>query len=230
MTDPNKQAFEDAIWNYYQDLKAMGWSDSAEGDPSSREALFWRTPTGLYGVEQLNAAWKGWQLAMSKTKPLTPSEVNRLYMFLMAEQQDGLTHEQFRRAAAGVQKALGLTGQLDAPAGQKTWCGYAATMVGAYLGMGVDDERIPVMAQVIERRLWALPPVPQELQPMDTAPKDEFILLCCPSGYTTTPFVFTTGIMHSDYKVGRWIDHANDDLTDWGMVPVGWMPLPKVQP
>ena len=53
-------------------------------------------------------------------------------------------------------------------------------------------------------------------QPIETAPKDEFLLLCGPSGYTTTPLVFTTGIMCSNYHAGRWIDHANDDLVDWG--------------
>lgn len=62
-------------------------------------------------------------------------------------------------------------------------------------------------------------------QPIDTAPKDEFILVACPSGYTTTPWVFTTAIMHSNYKTGRWVDHANDDLTDWGMEPAFWLSL-----
>lgn len=35
--------------------------------------------------------------------------------------------------------------------------------------------------------------------PVETAPKDKFVLLCGPSGYTTTPLVFTTGIMRSNY-------------------------------
>ena len=65
-----------------------------------------------------------------------------------------------------------------------------------------------------------------EWQPIETAPKDKFLLLCGPSGYTTTPIVFTTGRMCSDYHKGRWIDHANDDLTDWGFEPTHWMPLP----
>ena len=68
--------------------------------------------------------------------------------------------------------------------------------------------------------------VSEPWQPIDTAPLDRFVLLACPSGYKTTPRVFTTGIMHSDYKQGRWVDHANDDLTDWGMEPTHWMPLP----
>jgi hypothetical protein len=65
-------------------------------------------------------------------------------------------------------------------------------------------------------------------QPIETAPKDQFLLLCGPSGYTTTPMVVTTGRMCSDYHAGRWIDHANDDLTDWGFEPTHWMPLPDL--
>ena len=64
-------------------------------------------------------------------------------------------------------------------------------------------------------------------QPISTAPKDAFVLLAGPSGYTTIKTVFTTGRMCSDYHKGRWIDHANDDLTDWGFEPTHWMPLPK---
>ena len=64
-------------------------------------------------------------------------------------------------------------------------------------------------------------------QPISTAPKDVFVLLAGPSGYTTIKTVFTTGRMCSDYHKGRWIDHANDDLTDWGFEPTHWMPLPK---
>ena len=63
-------------------------------------------------------------------------------------------------------------------------------------------------------------------QPIETAPKDQFLLLCGPSGYTTIPMVVTTGRVCSDYHAGRWIDHANDDLTDWGFEPTHWMPLP----
>lgn len=69
-------------------------------------------------------------------------------------------------------------------------------------------------------------------QPIETAPKDQFLLLCGLSGYTTTPMVITTGRMCSDYHAGRWIDHANDDLTDWGFEPTHWAPLilPGAQP
>ena len=52
--------FEDAIWSHYQGLKARGWSAPEEGDPSSRESLFWRQENGQYGVRSVEAAWRGW--------------------------------------------------------------------------------------------------------------------------------------------------------------------------
>lgn len=65
-------------------------------------------------------------------------------------------------------------------------------------------------------------------QPIDTAPKDKFVLLCGPSGYATIPYVVTTGIIHSDYREGRWIDHTNDDLLDGGFKPTHWMLIPEL--
>ena len=57
-----RRAFEAAIWIYYSELKAKGWSAPEEGD-FTPEALLWRTDTGLYGVTQIQAAWVGWLLA-----------------------------------------------------------------------------------------------------------------------------------------------------------------------
>ena len=37
------------------------------------------------------------------------------------------------------------------------WCQYVAGMVGAYLGMDVDDPRIEPIGKIIERRLCWLP-------------------------------------------------------------------------
>ena len=84
---------------------------------------------------------------------------------------------------------------------------------------------------ILYRAILAAAPTPPVSEdrwlPIETAPKDEFVLLAGPSGYTTIETVFSTGRMCSDYHVGRWIDHANDDLTDWGFEPTHWMPLPK---
>lgn len=61
--DPKEvAAFEEAVWSYYQTLKDHGWSAPEEGDTSSSEALFWREPSGKYGVQQIEAAWWGWRL------------------------------------------------------------------------------------------------------------------------------------------------------------------------
>ena len=57
-----RRAFDAAIWRYYSELKAKGWSAPEEGD-FTPEALLWRTDTGLYGVTQIQAAWVGWLLA-----------------------------------------------------------------------------------------------------------------------------------------------------------------------
>ena len=59
----SRRAFEAAMWEYYRELKALGWSAPEEGD-FTPEALFWRTDTGLYGVKQIQAAWTGWLLAV----------------------------------------------------------------------------------------------------------------------------------------------------------------------
>ena len=84
---------------------------------------------------------------------------------------------------------------------------------------------------ILYRAILAAAPAPPVSEdrwlPIETAPKDEFVLLAGPSGYTTIETVFATGRMCSDYHVGRWIDHANDDLTDWGFEPTHWIPLPK---
>ena len=94
---------------------------------------------------------------------------------------------------------------------------------------GIDMHDVDLT--LIYRAMLAAAPTPPVSEdrwlPIATAPKDRFVLLAGPSGYTTIETVFATGRMCSDYHVGRWIDHANDDLTDWGFEPTHWMPLPK---
>ena len=84
---------------------------------------------------------------------------------------------------------------------------------------------------ILYRAILAAAPTPPSTEdrwlPIETAPKDRFVLLAGPSGYTTIETVFSTGRMCSDYHVGRWINHSNDDLTDWGFEPTHWKPLPK---
>lgn len=70
-------------------------------------------------------------------------------------------------------------------------------------------------------------PAPEWVSVDDRMPPDrQFVLVKCPSGYTTTPFVYTTARHDEAYRPGRWIDHANDGLGDWGMEPTHWRALP----
>ena len=99
---------------------------------------------------------------------------------------------------------------------------YEAAQLRHFLGQGPKPDILTFDTDA------PTPPVSEDRWlPIETAPKDRFVLLAGPSGYTTIETVFATGRMCSDYHVGRWIDHANDDLTDWGFEPTHWMPLPK---
>ena len=70
----------------------------------------------------------------------------------------------FMRLLADVEPAHKLPEKAaapQAPAVPDTWSVYVATMIGAYLGWGVDDERIQAVAGIIERRRWAAQPAQQ---------------------------------------------------------------------
>lgn len=57
----------------------------------------------------------------------------------------------------------------------------------------------------------------------DALPPDrEFVLLACPSGYVTIKTVVVTGRRCDEFRPGRYIDHANDDLMYRGLAPVAW--------
>lgn len=58
-----RASFEDVVFRYYEKLKSAGWAAPEEGDPS-REALFWRTEEGRYGVASVQAAWVGFRMGM----------------------------------------------------------------------------------------------------------------------------------------------------------------------
>lgn len=62
MSEDTRKRFETACFAYYQRLKAAGWSHPDEGD-ATPESLFWRKPNGMYGVEQIEAAWQGFLFA-----------------------------------------------------------------------------------------------------------------------------------------------------------------------
>lgn len=113
-----------------------------------------------------------------------------------------------------------------------------------------DDRGTPLRVRVLQMRYlsdrmggpghgpWRDVPVDAEPLPPKPAgdgwisvddrmpPDGEFVLVKCPSGYNTTPFVYTTARRLQAYRGDRWIDHANDGLTDWGMEPTHWRALP----
>ena len=78
MSADTRPQFEDACWTHYQGLKARGWSHPEEGDPNSREALFWLEPNGQYGVRQIEAAWRGWQMREAAMRPLPEDRIEDL--------------------------------------------------------------------------------------------------------------------------------------------------------
>jgi hypothetical protein len=60
----------------------------------------------------------------------------------------------------------------------------------------------------------------------DRLPLDrEFVLVLCPSGYTTIKNTVVTARLDSVFRGNRWIDHANDLLTDSGLTPTHWRPM-----
>lgn len=73
MVNENRLAFETAVWTHYRSLKTAGWSHPEEGDPTDPAALFWRQPSGKYGVRQIEAAWCGWQLHASFVAACAPT-------------------------------------------------------------------------------------------------------------------------------------------------------------
>lgn len=52
--------FEEACFQLYQKQVKSGDVKPGEDGDGSREALFWRKPSGDYGVDMFNAAWFGW--------------------------------------------------------------------------------------------------------------------------------------------------------------------------
>ena len=59
--DESRVIFERETFAYYRRIKALGWWHPDEGD-NTPEALFWRRPDGKYGVNQIEAAFRGWEM------------------------------------------------------------------------------------------------------------------------------------------------------------------------
>ena len=67
---------------------------------------------------------------------------------------------------------------------------------------------------------------PNQLKPIETAPKGRYILLFGKSGYMDTPLRCAVGRWCRHKQ--RWNDHAGDAFTDDGGEPTHWIPLPTV--
>ena len=64
----------------------------------------------------------------------------------------------------------------------------------------------------------------------DRIPLDrKFVIVKCPSGYTTIPTIYTTARLDKDYRGDRWIDWENDMLTDSGLAPTHWRPFEDLE-
>lgn len=60
----------------------------------------------------------------------------------------------------------------------------------------------------------------------DPPPDREFVLVACKSGYTTAPIEYATARLDREYRGDAWIGVSNDRLSDRGLSPLWWMPLP----
>lgn len=62
--------------------------------------------------------------------------------------------------------------------------------------------------------------------PIDTAPRNKYVLVRRPSGSSTTPYRILVARHDADYRPHNpWVNHNNDAVTDEGEGPDLWMPL-----
>lgn len=64
-----------------------------------------------------------------------------------------------------------------------------------------------------------------ELKPIETAPRNKYILLFGDSGYQGIWLRCAAGRWNSDKK--RWETHSGDAFTDGGPEPLFWLPFPS---
>lgn len=65
------------------------------------------------------------------------------------------------------------------------------------------------------------------LQPIETAPKNTYVLVFGPSGYNGTPLRAQICKHDAQYRpLNPWVSHSGDAFTDGGEPATHWMPLP----
>lgn len=109
--------------------------------------------------------------------------------FADADEADAKAEELNARAAwAKIAEACGVTLAPDAVNGpvspdESNWCNWVAQMIGGYLRMDIDDERIPHIAAVMRNRLWGFPrPKAKTHNPYTGTPRDPRDIASDPQG------------------------------------------------
>lgn len=69
VTADARPAFEAAALEHFAQRRAEGKAIDDNGSPATAESLFWKTPSGDYGVQMFNAAWWGYQAAVKAMSP-----------------------------------------------------------------------------------------------------------------------------------------------------------------
>lgn len=64
-----------------------------------------------------------------------------------------------------------------------------------------------------------------EWQPIETAPRDKYIIIAGDSGYSNTPLRVSVCKYDAEWNI-PWRDHAGDAFQEGGSWPTHWMPLP----
>jgi len=121
-------------------------------DPSQDIVIDWVADTArIFGIRYSLEIFRTWA-----TAPLgTALEiVGREDGTLTVRRADELKAE--RDDLRAKVEALTRPATIETDSGR--WALYVASMVGGWLGWSIDDERLPIVAGIIDRRIWALRP------------------------------------------------------------------------
>jgi len=89
--------------------------------------------------------------------------------------------------------------------------------------LGIDFNNI--VAKIPTKEEVVKPESESKWKPIDTAPKNRYIMVRGDSGMLTYPKFYTVAIFNPEYR-DDWINIHNDRLTDSGYVPEEWMEIP----
>lgn len=129
MSESMRDQFEEVSLAHFVAQRATGAQISGDnGCEPTREALFWRTSEGDYGVKMFNAAWWGWKSALAQPSPVNtaPPAIENVAKWFGPYTDGGVALNELRKACAEM---LGY--DVD------TWPGHgnAPLAIGAALGL-----------------------------------------------------------------------------------------------